>query len=207
MDKNRVSTSVKRTLYARYPTLDQQVIQFINFARSERLPVSMRLIQAQAKLAAENLDMTTVKASAGWLIRFLRCLSVQTSFKLRGKGNSFIPVGHADYMSSLLEIMAQYSARNIFNIHESGLYKRIGPRRTYLTGCENSRETLGTSLIKHKDRMTIVLACNVHGFHNLQPTYIRIAKNLHCFRTGMYEDQTKRYASQKKWGDGFIGIL
>ena len=45
--------------------VDEQVVQFINFARSERLPVSMRLIQERAKLAAENLGITTFKESAG----------------------------------------------------------------------------------------------------------------------------------------------
>ena len=45
--------------------VDEQVVQLINFARSDCLPVSMRLIQARAKLAPENLGITTFKASAG----------------------------------------------------------------------------------------------------------------------------------------------
>ena len=52
-------------IYARYRMVDEQVVQFISFARSDYLPVSMGLIQARAKLAAENLGITTFKASAG----------------------------------------------------------------------------------------------------------------------------------------------
>ena len=52
-------------IHARYRMVDEQVVQFINFARSDYLHVPMRLIQARAKLAAENLGTTTFKAPAG----------------------------------------------------------------------------------------------------------------------------------------------
>ena len=130
-------------------------------------------------------------------MRFLKRSSVQPSFKLRGKGDSSLPVGHAEYMSSIQEITKQYSASNIYNMDESGLFCSIAPRKTYLTGCENPRETRGTSLTKHEDRITIVLACNADGFHYLPPRYIGTAKSLRCFRTGKYEDQAKRSTSPK----------
>ena len=152
----------------------------------------MRLIQTRDILAARNLGITTFKASAGWMMRFLRRSSVQPSFRLRGKGDSFLPVVHAEYISSLQETRAQYSARNIYNMDESGLFYRMGPRKTNLTGCENPRETRGTSLIKHKNRITIVLACNADVSHILPPRYIGTAKNLRFFRTRKYEDQKKR---------------
>ena len=188
---------LEETLYARNLMVDEKVVQFINFASSERLPASMPLIQARAKLAAENLGITTFKASSGCLMRFLRRSSVQLSFKLRGKGDSSLPVGHAGYMSSLQEITARSSACNIYNMDESGLFYRMESRKTYLTGCENPRETRGTSLMKHKDRITIVVACNADGSHDLPPRYIGNAKNPRSFRTGKYEDQRKRYTSQK----------
>ena len=75
----------EKILYARYPMVDEQVVQFINFARTERLPVSMRLIQGRALLAGENLAITAFKAPAVSLMRFLRRYNIQPSFKLRGK--------------------------------------------------------------------------------------------------------------------------
>ena len=130
-------------------------------------------------------------------MRFYWRYSVHPSFKLRGKSDSSLPVGHAEYVSSVQEITKQYSASNIYNMDESGLFRSMAQRKTYLTGCENPRETRGKSLIKREDRITIVLASNADGFHYLPPRYIRTAKNLRCFRTGKYEDQGKRSTSPK----------
>ena len=63
-------------------------------------------------------------------MRVLRRSSVQPSIKLREKGDSSLPVGHAEYMSSLQEITAQYYASNVYNMDESGLFYRMGPRKT-----------------------------------------------------------------------------
>ena len=125
-------------------------------------------------------------------MRFLRRSSVQPSFTLRGKGDTSLPIGHDEYMSALQEITAQYSASNIYNMDKSGLFYRMAPRKTYPTGCENHRETRGTALIKHKDRITIVLACNADGSHKLPPRYIGTAKNPRYFRTSKYEVQKQR---------------
>lgn len=53
------------TSHARYPMADEKVVQLINFAHSERLPAPLRLVQARAIPAAENLGVATFKASAG----------------------------------------------------------------------------------------------------------------------------------------------
>ena len=113
-------------------------------------------------------------------------------------------------MEILRAISAQYHPRHIWNMDESGLFFRMGPQRSYLTGAEVRQETRGIQFGKHKDRITVVLACNSDDSHILPVRYIGSAANLRCFRTKKYESQASRYWLQKNgWmdSDGLVDWL
>ena len=84
---------IRRALYAKFKPIDDEVLNFINFVRSERLPVTKSHIQACARQAATNLSLSEFKASNGWLQNFLRRSGVQYSFKLHGKGGTRLTSG------------------------------------------------------------------------------------------------------------------
>lgn len=202
LDANRVPLTVQRKTYATYPAIDSEVQNFISFARSERLPVSFRMIQDRALLAAQRLGIPNFKASPGWIQRFLRRSPIQPSFRLHGKGSSSLPERHAEQMQQLQLIAADYDASNIYNVDESGLFYRMGPNRTYLTASENRAAVRGTDFLKHKSRVTIVLSCNSDGSHILPPCYIGNAETPRCFRGGAYSHVQQRYWAQANaWMD------
>ena len=91
-DIKGIPTNVKRPLKAKYLAVDNAVIDFINFARSQRLPVTSSHVQACALKAAKQHNIPSFSASNGWLHRFLRRSPVQPSFKFHGKGGTALPV-------------------------------------------------------------------------------------------------------------------
>ena len=121
MDRNRVPIYTSWTLQAKHPALESRVTEFIEFARDQRMPVSMHLIQERAKITADIMGITSFNAFNGWLNRFLRRSTVQTSYRLRGKGNASLPSCHASGMKALRSISALYEPSKIWNMDESGL--------------------------------------------------------------------------------------
>ena len=186
MDKNKVRFSVQRCIALKYPEIEERVIEFISLARSQRLPVSMRLIRERALMTAESLKINSFKASPGWLEKFLRRTSVQPSFKLHGKGNSQLSKNHLTRIEEIRQIASEYDVSNIYNMDESGLFYRMGPRRTYLSGEKSSAEVRVTEFNKHKERVTVVLYCNADGNHVLPPRYIGTAARPRCFQSSKY---------------------
>ena len=46
--------SAKPSLYAKYPEIDAELVEFMQFVRSQRLPVSWSILQGRACMAAES---------------------------------------------------------------------------------------------------------------------------------------------------------
>ena len=195
--KNRVSLDVRRNLYAKYPILEQRLVEFILFARQQRLPMSSKILTTRALAIASELGIEGFHASNGWLEKFIRRSPVQTSFKLHGKGGSVLPSSHVERMEQIRDIAKHYHVSNIYNMDESGLFYRMSPQRTYLSGFEQREAVRGTEFGKHKERVTIVLACNADVSHVLPVFYIGSADNPRSFRNGRFNSQKNRYWSQK----------
>ena len=62
-DKKGKPREIKRPLYDRFPAIGNVVIEFIKFARSQRLPVTLRLIQERARKEAETHGVLNVHTS------------------------------------------------------------------------------------------------------------------------------------------------
>ena len=52
MDKNRFPIGVQRLLYAKYRTIDSELIDFVKFARKNLMPVSYALTRERTQVAA-----------------------------------------------------------------------------------------------------------------------------------------------------------
>ena len=201
-DRKGVPKYIKRPLYARFPAIENVVIKFIRFARAERLPVTLRLIQERARKEAETRNILNFNASRGWVEKFLRRSPVQPSFRLRGKGDVTLPTDHAERMREIREITSQYCLKNIWNMDESGLFFLNGPRRSYLTNNENRSETRGAGLQTYKQRVSIVMAVNADGSHSFPVHFIGQSTNPICFlqQRFVYLKQFY-YSEQNGWMD------
>ena len=68
---------------------------FLEFSRSQRLPVSKTIKQQRARITADRLNISEFKGSDGYFNEFLRRNPVQKSMRLHGKGSSFVPMYYA----------------------------------------------------------------------------------------------------------------
>ena len=194
--------NAKKALFPRYPEVDAEIERFINFARNQRLPVTRALIQQRAMIAAKNQGIVGFQASNGYVQKFLRRTRVHKSIRLHGRGGSALPGNHTQRMAEIQDIASQYSLSNIYNMDESGLMYRMGPRRSYLSGNENPSTTRGTDLQKYKARITIVLCVNADGSHSVPVRYIGNSAEPRCLRDLRFSSLTLNYDSQKKaWMD------
>ena len=71
---------VKLPLRARYPGVDNHVVDFIKFARSERLPVTGSHIKLCAEQAAKHCKIQSFSVSRNWLQKFIRQSPMHPSF-------------------------------------------------------------------------------------------------------------------------------
>ena len=77
----------------------------------------------------------------------------------------------------LPEILKDYSARDVFNADETGLYWRATPDGTLSF---KSVEAPGSKVAK--DRMTLLLTGNMDGSEKMDPLVIGKSKNPRCFK-------------------------
>ena len=64
---------------------------------------------------------------------------------------------------------------------ESGLFYRMGPRKSYLAPTESSQTVRGTDFQRQRARVSIVLYVNGDGLHNLPVRYIGHGTYQRCF--------------------------
>ncbi len=172
LDKNGTPHNTKRPLYSKYPAMDRNVMQFIRFARSQRLPVTLSQIKQRALLTSERENLSGFRASNGWVRNLLRRSSVQTSFRLHVQGSVSLPAMHEEQMAAFRQLCYEFALKSTWNMDESGLLYRMESRRTYLTREESRNDTRDALYQKHENRVTIVLAVNADTIHSLPVNYI-----------------------------------
>lgn len=69
---NGKNINLKVALHPKHPELESRVADFVAFTKTNRIPVSKRLVQENAVMTAEALGSTEFKSSNGWLEEYLR---------------------------------------------------------------------------------------------------------------------------------------
>jgi len=118
---------------------------------------------------AELLEITDFKASSGWLQKFKQKYSI-SAFSKHGESQS-APIEQIPEMrKNLKAIIKQYQPEDVFNCDETGLYWKMEPTRGLSTG-----PISGTK--QSKERITILLTCNIAGTEKLIPLFIHKYQN------------------------------
>ena len=69
------------------------------------------------------------------------------------------------YREELQSLISQYSLEDVYNADETALYWKLEPRKSLARGPV-------TGVKKPKDRITIMLACNLTGTHKLPAVFL-----------------------------------
>ncbi len=120
-------------MYPKHPIVDEELVKFVSFARNLRLPGTRRLIEERAQIIATTNDVSKFKASNGYIQNFIRRTGVHKSVRLHGKGGSSPLPEYAAKMVELRIVTSNYWLKNIYNVNVTGLFYRMGPRKSYLS--------------------------------------------------------------------------
>ena len=74
--------SVKCPLYAKYPEIGVELIEFMQFARSQIFPVSLSILQERTRMAAESRSIIAFRVLNYCVQRFLRLNPIQKSIRM-----------------------------------------------------------------------------------------------------------------------------
>ena len=130
-----------------------------------------------AEQLAQGLDVKDFKATAGWLEQWKERNNIKFK-KQHGEKQDADDFGAKQWVvEALPAILKDYNAKDIFNDDETGMYWRAIPDGTLAF---KSCETAGSKVAK--ERVTLLLACNMDGSEKLKPLTIGKSKNPRCFK-------------------------
>ena len=175
--QRNINPDRKRKRAGKSEDVEEALLRWFSQARSHQLPVSGPLLIQKADQLAHGLGMTDFKATNGWLERWKTRNAIQFK-KQHGEKQDADDFGAERWAVEVLPgILKDYSPRDIFNADETGLYWRAIPNGTLSF---KGLEAPGSKTAK--DRMTLLLACNMDGSEKINPLVIGKSKNPRCFK-------------------------
>ncbi|UYV63584.1 TIGD4 [Cordylochernes scorpioides] len=177
---------------------DEALLQWFKQARSAALPVNGPLLSEKAKTLALEFGLKDFTGSGGWIERW----KARHGIKLRNICGESADVNRETMTNWLTDVMpniiSNYACKDIFNADETGLFWRLLPDKTlHFKGetCTGGKAS--------KERITILLCCNMDGSEKMQPLVIGKAKQPRCFR-GIKHLPVQYEANQKAWMAGLL---
>lgn len=166
----------KRCSYAGvYDDLNDLTWKWFCRVRSQNVPVSGPMIKEKATVFAERLSLNDFKASNGWLDRFKRRHNI-TFQAACGESKSVSDETVEEWKSRLPSLCEGYSAEDIFNMDETGVFFRALPDKTLAikgADCHGGKRS--------KERLTLALCFSMVG-ELYKPLVIGKSKKPRCFR-------------------------
>ncbi|UYV61811.1 TIGD4 [Cordylochernes scorpioides] len=191
-------SSRKRARGSTYADVDEALLQWFKQARSAALPVNGPLLSEKAKTLALEFGLKDFTGSGGWIERW----KARHGIKMRNICGESADVNRETMTNWLTDVMpniiSNYACKDIFNADETGLFWRLLPDKTlHFKGetCTGGKAS--------KERITILLCCNMDGSEKMQPLVIGKAKQPRCFR-GIKHLPVQYEANQKAWMTGLL---
>ena len=168
----------KKMRLSPYDDVDKAVYAWFVETRSttQNLPLSGPIIRAKAIELADKMGINSFTASTGWFDRFKHRFNIV--YKVAsGESAAASTEVVASFHRDLPSLLSSYHPRDVYNIDETGLFYRLMPDRTFaLRGdeCHGSK--------KYKDRITLLLGCNMDGSDKLRPLAIGRYRTPRCLK-------------------------
>ncbi|XP_046562543.1 jerky protein homolog [Haliotis rubra] len=127
-----MNDQAKRVLEnSKFDKINTMTHEWFMAARSKSLPISGPILKEKAVQFAQNLDINDFKASDGWLTSWKTRYSIK-QFKVSGESASVNADDVATFKSRLPDLTDGYSAGDIFNCDQTGLFFRALPTKLLL---------------------------------------------------------------------------
>lgn len=170
--------------------MEKSLTVWIEDQHQKNIPLSLSVIQGKAsslfedwkkKLGEDTTDvgLSNFKASRGWFDRYKSRAGLH-NIKLTGESASADKEAADKFVRTFAEIVdaGNYSAHQIFNVDETGLFWKKMPERTYLAKEEN----VAPGHKAAKDRLTLLLGGNAAGDCKLKPMLVYHSENPRAFK-------------------------
>lgn len=171
--------------------INEAVWEWFVAARAKNVPISGPILQAQALEVAKSLDITTFKASSGWLESFKSRHAIVWN-QVCGEAKDTDQTVVSDWKEKLEFLIEGYDQKDIFNGDESGLFFRAFPSKTLALKGE---KCVGGKI--SKERLTVFLCGNLAGEME-RPLVIGKAKRPRCFQKLRIDSLPVIWKSNKK---------
>ena len=189
---NNCTGKSKKLRGADHPDLEAVLFDWFMQQRAMHIPVSGPMIKAKADDLALRLKIENFRSSEGWLQRFKarRGITLKT---ISGESASVDDATIDSWQPVLKSILNRYSPCDVYNADESGLFYNLLPDKTLaIKGdpCKGGKRS--------KERLTVLLCCNMDGSDKLKPLIIGKSENPRAFR-GVRELPCSYKANKKAW--------
>ncbi|XP_045132195.1 tigger transposable element-derived protein 1-like [Portunus trituberculatus] len=184
--------------------MERLLVLWLEEQNQRRIPVSLMVIQEKAKRLFEALkeekgegsESEEFVASRGWFMRF-KARANYHNLKVQGEAASGDEKAASEFPKVLAEMIKEgdYSAHQVFNVDETGLFWKHMPDRTYITKEEKSAPGHKAS----KDRVTLLLG-SAAGDFKLKLLLVYQAENPRALK-GIWKSQLPVIwkANKKAW--------
>lgn len=185
----------KRTAAA--PRLEDALFTWVCTQNNRGVMVNSELIRMEAtrmmneanKLLGAD-EQLSLKFSKGWIERFKKRYGMRFR-RVHGEAMSVDNVAIAHHMPRIKRIMMTFSARDIWNADEFGLFYRQPSNWTLCKGNVSGHK-------KEKSRLSLLACCNADGFEKLPLTIIGNAERPRAFKKRSGRDLGFDYHWNKK---------
>jgi len=178
-----------------YGDLEDGLLQWFKQTRSALMPVSGPMLAEVAERLAKEMNMPDWKCSNGFLERFKKRHSI--TFKVAaGEAASVEGAAVNDWVARLPKILEGYSADDVFNMDETGVFYKMLPDRTL---CFRDEKCHGGK--RAKDRLTAAVCCNMSGSEKWPLLVIGKSQNPRCFKNVKSLPVTYK-ANKRAWMTG-----
>lgn len=144
--------------------IDRLCYEWFIKARSKAIPMSGPLLKSKAKEIAESLGYHSFRASDGWLHKFRNRHNI--TFKtISGEAASVNPEDVVAFFDKIPSLLRGYSAHDVYNADETGLFYRALPNKTLAL---KSEKCTGGKM--SKERLTIMHCVSMAG--NKEPLLV-----------------------------------
>jgi len=167
----------KRLRTAKNLELDKAVTVFINEAREKNVPLTGEIIKGKAKRFSDLMNIGNFTGSSGWLSRYKKRHGLKWKCLAGDSAGAKLTVAREWMQQYCKQILSEYDASDIFNGDETGLLYRCFPGKSMVfdnDNCKNGKRA--------KDRITIMLCCNMSGSELLKPLVIGYSQKPRCFK-------------------------
>ncbi|XP_064092997.1 tigger transposable element-derived protein 1-like isoform X2 [Macrobrachium nipponense] len=186
-------TVITKQRTANLVEMETLLVTWLEDQNQRHVPVSLSMIQEKArelhkvvvKKNGEGSASEEFAASRGWFNRFKARANFR-SLKLQGEAAGADQEVADRFPRGLAEIIREggYSAEQVFNVDETGLFWKRMPSRTYISKEQKSASGHKAS----KERLTLLLGSNASGDFKLKPLLVYLVEDPRALK-GIFKTQ------------------